>query len=66
MQVEFDLDKQKKKQPDEENDIVPREIDSHYEIYGKHVWEAEYTNERCPTCNRRIDDFGFCACGAGM
>jgi hypothetical protein len=41
---------------------VPLEIDTHYERYGKHAWEVEY-GERCPSCNKRIDEFGFCACG---
>jgi hypothetical protein len=26
---------------------------------------AKYTDEICPICNSRIDEFGFCACGAG-
>jgi hypothetical protein len=42
---------------------VPLEIDTHYELYGKHAWEVQY-GERCPNCNKRIDEFGFCACGA--
>jgi hypothetical protein len=41
---------------------VPHEIDSHYQMYGKHAWEVEY-GERCPTCEKRIDEFGLCACG---
>jgi hypothetical protein len=41
---------------------VPPEIDSHYQMYGKHAWEVEY-GERCPTCEKRIDEFGLCACG---
>ncbi|MFL6491390.1 MAG: hypothetical protein ACJ70M_07800 [Nitrososphaera sp.] len=42
---------------------IPLEIDTHYELYGKHAWEVQY-GERCPNCNKRIDEFGFCACGA--
>lgn len=47
-----------------EQSQVPAEIDTHYQMYGKHFWEVEYGNDRCPTCNRRIDEFGFCACGS--
>jgi hypothetical protein len=43
---------------------VPIEIDTHFQMYGKHVWEVEY-GERCPLCNKRIDEYGFCACGSG-
>jgi hypothetical protein len=43
--------------------IVPLEIDTHFEIYGKHMWEVEY-RERCPICNKRIDEYGLCACGS--
>jgi hypothetical protein len=44
--------------------VVPIEIDTHFQMYGKHVWEVEY-GERCPLCNKRIDEYGFCACGSG-
>jgi hypothetical protein len=44
---------------------VPLEIDTHYKLYGKHAWEVQY-GERCPSCNKRIDEFGFCACGAAQ
>jgi hypothetical protein len=44
--------------------IVPLEIDTHFQMYGKHVWEVEY-GERCPLCNKRIDEYGLCACGSG-
>ena len=43
--------------------IVPLEIDTHFEMYGKHMWEVEY-GERCPICNKRIDEYGLCACGS--
>ncbi len=49
---------------DDENSIVPLEIDTHFQMYGKHVWDVEY-GERCPLCNKRIDEYGFCACGSG-
>ena len=44
--------------------VVPIEIDTHFQMYGKHVWEVEY-GERCPLCNKTIDEYGFCACGSG-
>jgi hypothetical protein len=58
----------KKQQPiasKDDNQGVPMEIDTHYQMYGKHAWEVEY-GERCPTCNKRIDEFGFCACGSSQ
>ena len=44
-------------------DVIPEEIDTHFQIYGKHAWEVEY-GDRCDVCGRRIDEFGFCACGS--
>lgn len=41
--------------------VVPLEIDTHYQLYGKHMWEVEYF-EKCSRCEKRIDEFGFCAC----
>jgi hypothetical protein len=41
--------------------VVPQEIDSHFHLYGKHMWEVNYT-EKCPRCDKRIDEFGYCAC----
>ncbi len=55
----------RKKQQEGKDDVVPREIDTHYQLYGKHAWEVQY-GDRCPTCNKRIDEFGLCACGGGM
>lgn len=26
---------------------------------------VKYTSEICILCNSRIDDYGYCACGAG-
>ena len=49
---------------DEENNIVPLEIDTHFQMFRKHMWDVEY-GERCPLCNKRIDEYGFCACGSG-
>ena len=47
-----------------EEDIIPKEIDEHYRIFGKEPWEIEY-GEKCDLCNSRIDEFGTCACDAG-
>jgi hypothetical protein len=54
---------ERKKQPKDDQGVPP-EIDTHYQMYGKHAWE-EY-GERCPTCDKRIDEFGFCACGSSQ
>lgn len=48
---------------DDENNVVPLEIDTHFQMYGKHMWDVQY-GERCPLCNKRIDEYGFCACGS--
>ena len=45
------------------NSEVPVEIDTHYKLYGKHVWEVDYY-EKCPLCEKKIDEFGYCACNA--
>ena len=44
-----------------QNSVVPPEIDTHYQLYGKHMWEVVYS-EKCPRCDKRIDEFGYCAC----
>lgn len=41
--------------------VVPLEIDTHFELFGKHMWEVEYY-EICVRCNKKIDEFGYCAC----
>ena len=46
-----------------DNNIVPTEIDIHFQMYGKHAWEVEY-GDRCPICEKRIDELGYCACGS--
>lgn len=46
-----------------DNNMIPEEIDTHFQMYGKHAWEVEY-GERCPVCDKRIDEYGFCACGS--
>ena len=55
-----------KKDNDDRNElisIVPIEIDTHFKLYGKHMWEVNY-DERCPLCEKKIDEFGYCACNA--
>jgi hypothetical protein len=47
----------------EESSPVPKEIDTHYKLYGKHIWEIKYY-EKCEICNSPFDEFGFCACGS--
>ncbi len=42
---------------------IPLEIDDHFKLYGKEPWEVEY-GEKCPVCNVRIDEYGFCSCGS--
>jgi hypothetical protein len=48
---------------DTDGNVIPLEIDTHFQMYGKHAWEVEY-GERCPLCRKRIDEYGFCACGS--
>jgi hypothetical protein len=55
----------KKEQKEPEGNVVPPEIDTHFQLYGKHAWEVEY-KERCPVCDKRIDEFGYCACGGSI
>lgn len=40
------------------------EFDTHEEVYGKKGADVKYSDERCPICNSRIDELGYCACGA--
>ena len=40
---------------------VPLEIDTHFKLFGKHMWEVTY-GEKCSICGKKIDEFGFCAC----
>ena len=42
---------------------IPLEIDDHFKLYGKEPWEVDY-GEKCPICNVRIDEYGFCSCGS--
>jgi hypothetical protein len=43
--------------------IIPEEIDEHFKLFGKEPWEVDY-GEKCPICNVRIDEYGFCSCGS--
>ncbi len=43
--------------------VVPLEIDTHFKLFGKHMWEVIY-EEKCPLCEKKIDEFGYCACNA--
>ena len=43
--------------------VVPIEIDTHFKLFGKHMWEVKY-EEKCPLCEKKIDEFGYCACNA--
>ena len=60
--------KQSKKKEENNSDIteepspVPKEIDTHFKLYGKHSWEVKYY-EKCEICNSPFDEVGFCACG---
>ena len=53
---------------------VPEEINVHKRVWGKDadrviygkVEEKEEDEQRCPICNSRIDEFGYCACGGNL
>jgi hypothetical protein len=55
--------KEAKSEPSDSISIVPIEIDTHLKLFGKHMWEVDY-NDYCPLCEKKIDEFGFCACNA--
>ena len=42
---------------------IPFEIDDHFKLFGKEPWEVDY-GEKCPICDVRIDEYGFCSCGS--
>ncbi|MEM3227581.1 MAG: hypothetical protein QXR58_00805 [Candidatus Micrarchaeaceae archaeon] len=54
------MEEAKKKKP-----LDADENESHYKMYGKAYHEAKYSDEICPICKSRIDELGYCACGAG-
>jgi hypothetical protein len=44
--------------------LIPREIDEHFQRFGKEPWEVDYDLfGYCDVCSSRIDEFGYCACG---
>jgi hypothetical protein len=54
---------------------IPEDINIHKKIWGKNADQVVYggvgskgendhhEEERCPFCDSRIDEFGYCACG---
>jgi len=40
---------------------MPEEV-----IYGSGEGEDQDDEYRCPMCNSRIDEFGYCACGGNL
>ncbi len=56
-------DNHSEKRNDEVERSVPLEIDDHFRLFGKEPWEVEY-GEKCPECQSRIDEYGFCSCGS--
>jgi hypothetical protein len=58
------MDQNKPKKKDKES--IPEEINDHLKIFGKEPWEVDYNKMgRCEVCGSRIDEYGYCACGAG-
>jgi hypothetical protein len=54
---------------------IPEEINVHKQIWGKDPEEVTYgrgeaaeddDDYRCPICDSRIDEFGYCACGGNL
>jgi hypothetical protein len=54
---------------------IPEEINVHKQIWGKNPEEVIYgrgkvaeddDDYRCPICDSRIDEFGYCACGGNL
>jgi hypothetical protein len=54
---------------------IPEEINVHKQIWGKNADQVVYgrggegegdDEYRCPICNSRIDEFGYCACGGNL
>ena len=55
-----------KKIKTKERESIPEEINDHLKIFGKESWEVDYNKiGRCEVCGSRIDEYGYCACGAG-
>lgn len=63
-----------------DNDEIPEDINAHKQIWGKNAAQVIYgggtasgeghnTDDdegRCPVCNSRIDEFGYCGCGGKL
>jgi hypothetical protein len=62
-----------------DSEETPDDINIHKKIWGKNAHEVvyggnggqqrgkdKYEQERCPFCDSRIDEFGYCACGGAM
>ena len=62
-----------------DSEETPDDINIHKKIWGKNADEVvygekggqqrgkdKYEQERCPFCDSRIDEFGYCACGGAM
>jgi hypothetical protein len=60
-----------------DNEEIPEDINIHKKIWGKNADQVVYggdgrkeeikghtEQERCPFCDSRIDEFGYCACGS--
>jgi len=53
------------------DDEIPKDINVHKQIWGKDADQVIYgelekkedDEQRCPKCNSRIDEFGYCGCG---
>jgi hypothetical protein len=56
------------------DDEIPEDINVHKQIWGKDAIEVIYgevekkedDEQRCPICNSRIDEFGYCGCGGKL
>jgi hypothetical protein len=59
------------------NNEIPEEINIHKKIWGKEADQVIYgggakerkedeEEQRCPICESRIDEFGYCACGGNL
>lgn len=47
-----------------ENFEIPEEINTHFHLFKKQMWEMTF-EYKCDICDCRIDNSGFCACGSG-
>jgi hypothetical protein len=44
--------------------LIPDEINTHLQIFGKDSWEMNYSLfGNCQFCNCRISELDYCACG---